>query len=247
MDHYKVLGLTKSASKEEIKQAFRKLAMEFHPDKHAHSSNQLKENATFKFKQVSEAYEILIDDRKRADYNIKCNNSEYCNQRNKYYYQNGYRDTYGYGYGYSRGGGGSASIVNKFEMVLRFMTTRAFLLNAALAGTSKYYQNVYRNRNSFGYGYGRAGGDCGGVSARIINNLRCVLLGATYVIDAGGEALWKMQNSGILMWPAIKPTVHTAFVKLGVELMWIANLGQSKSFEEAMESVEKAKAFDDKR
>ncbi|PHT36980.1 Chaperone protein dnaJ 72 [Capsicum baccatum] len=179
MDHYKVLGLTKSASKEEIKQAFRKLAMEFHPDKHAHSSNQLKENATFKFKQVSEAYEILIDDRKRADYNIKCNNSEYYNQRNKYYYQNGYRNTYGYGYGYgySRGGGGSASIVNKFEMVLRFMTTRAFLLNAALAG---------------------------------------VLLGATYVIDAGGEALWKMQNSG-------------------------------KSFEEAMESVEKAKAFDDKR
>ncbi|KAM3339745.1 chaperone protein dnaJ 72 [Capsicum galapagoense] len=224
MDHYKVLGLTKSASKEEIKLAFRKLAMEFHPDKHAHSSNQLKENATFKFKQVSEAYEILIDDRKRSDYNIKCNNSEYYNQRNKYYYQNGYRDTYGYGYGYSRGGGGSASIVNKFEMVLRFMTTRAFLLNAALAG----------NRNTFGYWYGRAGGDCGGVSARIINKfemvlrfmtarafllnaaLAGVLLGATYVIDAGGEALWKMQNSG-------------------------------KSFEEAMESVEKAKAFDDKR
>lgn len=186
MDHYRVLGLTRSASKEEIKQAFRKLAMEFHPDKHAHSSHHLKENATLKFKQVSEAYEILIDDRKRADYNIRSNsyrnsannyggNSDYYNRS----YQNGYRNSYNYGYRYSRpaDAGGSASIVTKFEMVLRFMTTRAFLLNAALAG---------------------------------------VLLGATYVVDAGGEALWKMRNSG-------------------------------KSFEEAMESVEKAKAFDDKR
>lgn len=186
MDHYKVLGLTRSANKEEIKQAFRKLAMEFHPDKHAHSSHQLKENATLKFKQVSEAYETLIDDRKRADYNIRSNS--YRNSANNYggnsgyynrNYKNEYRNSYGYGYGYSRpaDAGGSASIVTKFEMVLRFMTTRAFLLNAALAG---------------------------------------VLLGATYVVDASGEALWKMQNSG-------------------------------KSFEEAMESVEKAKAFDDKR
>ncbi|KAG5583286.1 hypothetical protein H5410_053913 [Solanum commersonii] len=186
MDHYKVLGLTRSANKEEIKQAFRKLAMEFHPDKHAHSSHQLKENATLKFKQVSEAYETLIDDRKRADYNIRSNG--FRNSANNYggnsdnynrNYKNEYRNSYGYGYWYSRpaDAGGSASIVTKFEMVLRFMTTRAFLLNAALAG---------------------------------------VLLGATYVVDAGGEALWKMQNSG-------------------------------KSFEEAMESVEKAKAFDDKR
>lgn len=143
MDHYRVLGLTRSASKEEIKQAFRKLAMEFHPDKHAHSSHQLKENATLKFKQVSEAYETLIDDRKRADYNIRSNS--YRNSANNYggssgnynrSYQNGYRNSYGYGYGYSRpaDAGGSASIVTKFEMVLRFMTTRAFLLNAALAG-----------------------------------------------------------------------------------------------------------------
>lgn len=176
MDHYKVLGLTKSANKEEIKQAFRKLAMEFHPDKHAHSSHQLKENATFKFKQVSEAYETLIDDRKRADYNIRYNS--YRNSGNSYGGKNNYQNSYGYGYSRpAADGGGSASIVTKFEMVLRFMTTRAFLLNAALAG---------------------------------------VLLGAAYVVDAGGEALWKMQNSG-------------------------------KSFEEAMESVEKAKAFDDKR
>ncbi|MCD7450777.1 hypothetical protein HAX54_008414 [Datura stramonium] len=184
MDHYKVLGLTRSASKEEIKQAFRKLAMEFHPDKHAHSSQQLKEKVTLKFKQVSEAYETLIDDRKRADYNIRHNSyrnsaNSYGGSSDYYYrnYQNGYRNSYGYGYSRPADAGGSASVVTKFEMVLRYMTTRAFLLNAALAG---------------------------------------VLLGATYVVDAGGEALWKMQNSG-------------------------------KSFEEAMESVEKAKAFDDKR
>ncbi|KAK4381980.1 Chaperone protein dnaJ 72 [Sesamum angolense] len=71
MDHYKVLGINKNASKEEIKQAFRKLAMEFHPDKHSQSSKHLRDSATHKFRQLSEAYETLIDDRKRAEYNIK--------------------------------------------------------------------------------------------------------------------------------------------------------------------------------
>lgn len=59
-DYYKVLGLQKGASKEEIKKAFRKLAAEFHPDKKTGNEN--------KFKEVSEAYAVLGDDKKRAEY-----------------------------------------------------------------------------------------------------------------------------------------------------------------------------------
>ncbi|KAL0334438.1 UNVERIFIED_CONTAM: Chaperone protein dnaJ 72 [Sesamum angustifolium] len=103
MDHYKVLGINKNASKEEIKQAFRKLAMEFHPDKHSQSSKHLRDSATHKFKQLSEAYETLIDDRKRAEYNIK--RSAYGTHQSKrydYHYGGGgysYSNPYGYGYG----------------------------------------------------------------------------------------------------------------------------------------------------
>ena len=58
-DYYKTLGIDKNASKEDIKKAFRKLAMEHHPDKGGNAE---------KFKEVSEAYSTLSDDNKRAQY-----------------------------------------------------------------------------------------------------------------------------------------------------------------------------------
>ena len=136
MDHYKILGVHKSATKEEIKQAFRKLAMEFHPDKHSQSPKSLKESATVKFKQLSEAYETLIDDRKRADYNLRRNAyapNPNQSKRYDYHYSGGgysYRDPYANRYSGSarRGGGGFV----RFEMGLRYLTTKSFLLNATL-------------------------------------------------------------------------------------------------------------------
>ena len=62
-DYYKVLGLTKSATSDEIKRAYRKLAVKYHPDK-----NPGNKAAEEKFKKVSEAYEVLSDPKKRADY-----------------------------------------------------------------------------------------------------------------------------------------------------------------------------------
>lgn len=59
-DYYKTLGVEKSASKDEIKKAFRKLAHEYHPDK--------KTGNETKFKEVNEAYQTLSDDKKRAQY-----------------------------------------------------------------------------------------------------------------------------------------------------------------------------------
>lgn len=62
-DYYEILGITKSASEAEIKKAYRKKAIEFHPDKNPGNA-QAEEN----FKQAAEAYEILSDPQKKAKY-----------------------------------------------------------------------------------------------------------------------------------------------------------------------------------
>jgi molecular chaperone DnaJ len=59
-DYYKVLGVNKSASKDEIKKAFYKLAHQHHPDKNKGDDK--------KFKEVNEAYQVLSDDKKRAHF-----------------------------------------------------------------------------------------------------------------------------------------------------------------------------------
>lgn len=60
MDYYKVLGIEKGASDEEIKKAYRKLAHKYHPDK--------KGGDEKKFKEINEAYQVLSDKQKRAQY-----------------------------------------------------------------------------------------------------------------------------------------------------------------------------------
>ena len=62
-DYYKILGVEKNASKDEIKKAFRKMAHEYHPDK-----NKGNEEASKKFKEATEAYSVLSDDSKRKQY-----------------------------------------------------------------------------------------------------------------------------------------------------------------------------------
>ena len=62
-DYYEVLGVNKSTPKEDLKKAYRKLAMKYHPDR-----NPDDEAASEKFKELSEAYEILSDDQKRQAY-----------------------------------------------------------------------------------------------------------------------------------------------------------------------------------
>lgn len=61
-DYYKILGVTKTASKDEIKKAFHKLAHKYHPDKNTGNEAQ--------FKEVNEAYQVLSNDKKRAEYDM---------------------------------------------------------------------------------------------------------------------------------------------------------------------------------
>jgi len=64
-DYYKILGVKKSASNEDIKKAYRKLAMKYHPDR-----NKENKAAEERFKEISEAYAVLSDTEKRKQYDM---------------------------------------------------------------------------------------------------------------------------------------------------------------------------------
>jgi curved DNA-binding protein len=63
MEYYQILGVAKTASADEIKKAYRKLALKYHPDK-----NPGDKQAEEKFKEISEAYAVLSDPEKRQQY-----------------------------------------------------------------------------------------------------------------------------------------------------------------------------------
>ena len=62
-DYFKILGISRNATDQEIKSAFRKLARQFHPDLHPHD-----QKAELEFKEINEAYEILSDEAKKKSY-----------------------------------------------------------------------------------------------------------------------------------------------------------------------------------
>ena len=89
-DYFKILGISRNATDKEIKSAFRKLAVKFHPDLHPHDHK-----AESKFKEINEAYEILSDQDKKKSY------EQYLNywfqsrdgQTENFYRENDYKGT----------------------------------------------------------------------------------------------------------------------------------------------------------
>ena len=67
-DYYEVLGVDKNASENDIKKAYRKAAMKYHPDKFANASDAEKKDAEEKFKEINEAYQVLSDNEKKQQY-----------------------------------------------------------------------------------------------------------------------------------------------------------------------------------
>lgn len=92
-DYYKILGVDKKASQGDIKKAYRKLAVKYHPDKNPDSSG-----SEDKFKEISEAYEVLSDKEKRKLYDKLGANWKH--------YQNGGYDPSGRSHQYAQGGPG---------------------------------------------------------------------------------------------------------------------------------------------
>lgn len=79
-NYYEVLGISKTASADEIKKAYRNLAFKYHPDRN--SGDKVAEE---KFKEINEAYDVLSDEKKRADYDsFGTSNSRYSGTNNSY-------------------------------------------------------------------------------------------------------------------------------------------------------------------
>eukprot|EP01024_Parvocaulis_polyphysoides_P043775 TRINITY_DN40176_c0_g1_i2.p1 TRINITY_DN40176_c0_g1~~TRINITY_DN40176_c0_g1_i2.p1 ORF type:complete len:259 (-),score=19.79 TRINITY_DN40176_c0_g1_i2:323-1099(-) len=87
-DYYSVLGLNQSASEEDIKKAFKKLALKYHPDRLSGETEKNRCAAAQKFKQITEAYNILSDGKKRLEYNTSTTTNS---SSSSYSQQEGYR------------------------------------------------------------------------------------------------------------------------------------------------------------
>ena len=64
-DYYSILGVSNNATEDEIKKAFRKLSVKWHPDKWVNATDDEKKTAEDKFKSIAEAYNTLSDPQKR--------------------------------------------------------------------------------------------------------------------------------------------------------------------------------------
>ena len=142
-DYYQVLGIDKKATADDIKKAYRKLALKWHPDK-----NPNNKAAEEKFKKISEAYAVLSNDKKRGEYDQFGSADQY---RQQYSQEDIFRDVdldeilRSFGFGGARAGGGRTT----------FRTTRrgggarddyddpfAGLFGGGMGGGRQQYANI---------------------------------------------------------------------------------------------------------
>jgi DnaJ family protein C protein 7 len=100
-DLYKTLGVMRDATEDEIKKAYKKCALKWHPDRNSSKSEVEKETASTKFKEIGEAYEILSDREKKQRYDQGVDVEDI---------DNPHAGHGGGGHGHSHGGGGMGGI-----------------------------------------------------------------------------------------------------------------------------------------
>ena len=100
-NYYEILGVSKTATEDEIKKAYRKLAVKYHPDK-----NEGDKEAEKKFQEISEAYNVLSNKEKRSEYDNYGSDPGFGTHTRYKYYQN----PFGHGFGFD---------TSDFEDILR--------------------------------------------------------------------------------------------------------------------------------
>ncbi|XP_066311767.1 chaperone protein dnaJ 72 isoform X2 [Miscanthus floridulus] len=171
-DHYQTLGIRRDATKAEVKAAFRRSALRDHPDLHAGSTDAAaRADAARRFRQASDAYHVISDDRRRAEYDLRLHGSTSSYARTSSSGWASSSASYGYGYGYGHGGGswrrtppgtagaGASVGLIDWEFLLKAVTRRGFLINLGFAS---------------------------------------VLLSGVAFLDGSILEIWKMNNSGVL-------------------------------------------------
>jgi len=142
IDYYEILEITRSADSGEIKKAYRKLALQYHPDR-----NQGDKEAEEKFKAINEAYQVLSDEQKRSTYD-RYGQAGLDSQGFSHFSDMRYEDVMGdlgsifesvFGGGFS---GGSPKQKRKYNLDLEAEVTLAF--NEAIFGTKKEVNFSYR-------------------------------------------------------------------------------------------------------
>lgn len=131
-DYYELLGVTRNASEDEIKKAYRKLALQYHPDR-----NPGDKQAEEKFKQVSEAYSVLSDAQKRSQYD-QFGHAAFGDGgpfAGGFDFSSGFEDIFGDIFGEFFGSGGSRRRGRGRGEDLRYNLTLKF--EEAVAGTEK--------------------------------------------------------------------------------------------------------------
>ena len=170
-DYYKILGVSKQASQDEIKKAYRKLAVKYHPDK-----NKDDKTAEERFKEISEAYEVLGSPEKRKKYDLLGANW-------KQYQNGGFNNT-----GSAGGGpGGAYSYEFQGDPSEFFGGASGFsdFFGSFFGGDSRRSRRSYK-RGFNGFGFDTPGADLDG---EVSISLQEAYNGTERIIDVGGEKI----------------------------------------------------------